>query len=102
MQRIAAEMMEIKKKDGSMLGLALTKNAGKFGVLNYAVEGMMCSLGYTARFAGTPCWPAGIDAQNYDRGDLWCNGPEDMVKAKYINIWGANPAGCSMHSMKYI
>ncbi len=85
-----------------MLGLALTKYSGKFGVLNYAVEGMMSSLGYTTRFAGTPCWPAGIDAQNYDMGDMWCNDPEDMVKAKYIIIWGANPARCSMHSMKYI
>lgn len=102
MQRIAARMLEIKKKDGSMLGLALTKYSGKFGVLNYAVEGMMSSLGYTTRFAGTPCWPAGIDAQNYDMGDMWCNDPEDMVKAKYIIIWGANPAWCSMHSMKYI
>lgn len=85
-----------------MLGLAMTKYSGKFGVLNYAVEGMMSSLGYTTRFAGTPCWPAGIDAQNYDMGDMWCNDPEDFVKAKYIIIWGANPARCSMHTMKYI
>ena len=62
----------------------------------------MSSLGYTTRFAGTPCWPAGIDAQNYDMGDMWCNDPEDFVKAKYIIIWGANPAWCSMHTMKYI
>ncbi|WP_079225045.1 molybdopterin-dependent oxidoreductase [Citrobacter werkmanii] len=102
MQRIATKMLEIKKKDGSMLGLAMTKYSGKFGVLNYAVEGMMSSLGYTTRFAGTPCWPAGIDAQNYDMGDMWCNDPEDFVKAKYIIIWGANPTWCSMHTMKYI
>lgn len=102
MQRIATKMLEIKKKDGSMLGLAMTKYSGKFGVLNYAVEGMMSSLGYTTRFAGTPCWPAGIDAQNYDMSDMWCNDPEDFVKAKYIIIWGANPAWCSMHTMKYI
>ena len=102
MQRIATKMLEIKKKDGSMLGLAMTKYSGKFGVLNYAVEGMMSSLGYTTRFAGTPCWPAGIDAQKYDMGDMWCNDPEDFVKAKYIIIWGANPAWCSMHTMKYI
>ena len=102
MQRIATKMLEIKKKDGSMLGLAMTKYSGKFGVLNYAVEGMMSSLGYTTRFAGTPCWPAGIDAQNYDMGDMWCNDPVDFVKAKYIIIWGANPAWCSMHTMKYI
>ena len=48
MHRIATKMLEIKKKDGSMLGLALTKYSGKFGVLNYAVEGMMSSLGYTS------------------------------------------------------
>ena len=102
MQPNATKMLEIKKKDGSMLGLAMTKYSGKFGVLNYAVEGMMSSLGYTTRFAGTPCWPAGIDAQNYDMGDMWCNDPEDFVKAKYIIIWGANPAWCSMHTMKYI
>ncbi len=35
-------------------------------------------------------------------GDMWCNDPEDFVKAKYIIIWGANPAWCSMHTMKYI
>lgn len=33
---------------------------------------------------------------------MWCNDPEDMVKAKYIIVWGANPAWCSMHTMKYI
>lgn len=88
MQRIATKMLEIKKKDGSMLGLALSKYSGNLGVMGYAVEGMMSSLGYTTRFAGTPCWPAGIDAQNYDMGDMWCNDPEDMVKAKYIIIWG--------------
>ncbi|HGY1201035.1 TPA: molybdopterin-dependent oxidoreductase [Citrobacter braakii] len=102
MQRIATKMLEIKKKDGSMLGLALSKYSGNLGVMGYAVEGMMSSLGYTTRFAGTPCWPAGIDAQNYDMGDMWCNDPEDFVKAKYIIIWGANPAWCSMHTMKYI
>lgn len=102
MQRIAKKMLEIKKKDGSMLGLALSKYSGNLGVMGYAVEGMMSSLGYTTRFAGTPCWPAGIDAQNYDMGDMWCNDPEDFVKAKYIIIWGANPAWCSMHTMKYI
>ncbi|MFW6005394.1 MAG: molybdopterin-containing oxidoreductase family protein, partial [Desulfonatronovibrionaceae bacterium] len=62
----------------------------------------MTSLGYTTRLVGTPCWPAGIDAQNYDMGDMWCNDPEDMVNARYIILWGANPAWNSVHSMKYI
>lgn len=102
MGRIADKILDIKKRDGNLLGLALTKYSGNFGITNYCVEGMMSSLGYTSRFVGSPCWPAGIDAQNYDLGDMWCNDPEDMAKSRYIIIWGANPAWCSMHSMKYI
>ena len=33
---------------------------------------------------------------------MWCNDPEDLVKSKYIIIWGANPAWCSVHTMKFI
>lgn len=102
MDIISDRILDIKKRDGNLLGLGLTKYSGNFGITNYGVEGMMSSLGYTTRFVGTPCWPAGIDAQNYDLGDMWCNDPEDMVKSKYIIVWGANPAWCSMHSMKYI
>ncbi len=102
MDRISDKILELKKKDGSLLGLGLTKYSGNFGITNYSIEGMMSSLGYTTRFVGTPCWPAGIDAQNYDMGDMWCNDPEDLVKARYIILWGANPAWCSMHSMKFI
>ena len=100
--RISEKLIEINEKDGSMLGLALTKYSGNFGITNYGVEGMFSSLGYTTRMVGTPCWPAGIDAQNYDMGNMWCNDPEDMVNARYIILWGVNPAWCSVHSMKYI
>lgn len=99
---IASKLIEINEKDGSMLGLGLTKYSGHFGITNYVVEGMMTSLGYTTRLVGTPCWPAGIDAQNYDLGDMWCNDPEDMVNSRYLILWGANPAWNSVHSMKYI
>ncbi len=103
MEKIATKILDIKKRDNnSLLGLGMTKYSGNFGITNYSVEGMMSSLGYTSRFVGTPCWPAGIDAQNYDLGEMWCNDPEDMVKSKYIIIWGANPAWCSMHSMKFV
>ena len=102
MDKIADKILDIKKRDGSLLGLGMTKYSGNFGITNYGVEGLMSSLGYTTRFAGTPCWPAGIDAQSYDLGDMWCNDPEDMVKAKYIIVWGANPAWCSMHSVKFL
>ena len=57
MDRISDKILEIKKRDGSLLGLGLTKYSGNFGITNYGVEGMMSSLGYTTRFVGTPCWP---------------------------------------------
>jgi anaerobic selenocysteine-containing dehydrogenase len=102
LERIAKKILEIKDRDGSLLGLALTKYSGNFGITNYGVEGLMSSLGYTTRFVGTPCWPAGIDAQNYDMGNMWCDDPEDFVHSKYIILWGVNPAWCSVHTMKYI
>jgi anaerobic selenocysteine-containing dehydrogenase len=102
LDRIAKKILEIKKKDGSLLGLGLTKYSGNFGITNYGVEGMMSSLGYTTRFVGTPCWPAGIDAQNFDMGNMWCNDPEDLVDARYAILWGANPAWCSVHTMKFV
>ncbi|MBM9604165.1 molybdopterin-dependent oxidoreductase [Desulfopila inferna] len=102
MTEIGEKILEMKKKDGSLLGMALDKYSGNFGITHYGVEGMMSSLGYTSRFVGTPCWPAGIDAQNFDMGNMWCNDPEDLVKAKFIIIWGGNPAWNSVHTMKFI
>jgi anaerobic selenocysteine-containing dehydrogenase len=102
MDRIARKLIEMEEKDGTLLGMGLSKYSGNFGITNYGVEGMMTSLGYTTRLTGTPCWPAGIDAQNFDMGDMWCNDPEDMVHSRYIILWGANPARNSVHSVKYI
>ncbi|WP_416246275.1 molybdopterin-dependent oxidoreductase, partial [Desulfocurvibacter africanus] len=102
MERIAKKLLDMEALDGNLLGLALTKYSGNFGITNYGVEGLLTSLGYTTRLTGTPCWPAGIDAQNYDMGDMWCNDPEDMAQSRYIILWGANPAWNSVHSVKYI
>ena len=52
---IAKKILEIKEKDGSLLGLGMTKYSGNFGITHYGVEGTMSSLGYTTRFVGTPC-----------------------------------------------
>lgn len=102
METIAKKLLAMKKEDGHLLGAALTKYSGNFGITHYGVEGMFSSIGYTTRFTGTPCWPAGIDAQNLDMGAMWCNDPEEMKDSKYIILWGANPAANSIHSMKYI
>jgi anaerobic selenocysteine-containing dehydrogenase len=102
LETIGQKILDLKAQDGNLLGLGMTKYSGNFGITHYCVEGMLSSLGYTTRFVGTPCWPAGIDAQNFDMGNMWCNDPEDMVHSKYIIIWGANPATNSIHSLKYV
>ncbi|NLC27938.1 MAG: molybdopterin-dependent oxidoreductase [Campylobacteraceae bacterium] len=102
METIAKKLLAMKKEDGNLLGAALTKYSGNFGILHNGIEGMFNSIGYTTRFAGTPCWPAGIDAQNLDMGAMWTNDPEEMKDSKYIILWGSNPAANSIHSLKYI
>jgi anaerobic selenocysteine-containing dehydrogenase len=99
---IAKKILEIKQKHGSTLPIALNKYSGNFNVLSYGVEGMMASWGYTTRAQGTPCWPAGIDSQTFDFGTILNSDPEEMGKAKYLIIWGANPAWTSVHSMSII
>lgn len=99
---IAKKILDLKKRYGSTLPICLDKYSGNFGITHYGVEGMMSSLGYTTRALGTPCWPAGIDAQTYDFGTLYSNDPEDMVNAKYLILWGQNAAWTSIHSLPFI
>ncbi|MBM4765255.1 molybdopterin-dependent oxidoreductase [Bacillus sp. B15-48] len=101
-EMIANKILEIKEKHGSTLPVALNKYSGNFNVLSYGVEGMMSSWGYTTRAQGTPCWPAGIDSQTFDFGTVVNSDPEMMVKAKYLILWGVNPAWTSVHSMSII
>lgn len=99
---IAEKILEIKDTYGSTLPICLNKYSGNFNMLHYAIEGFFTSIGYTTRAVGTPCWPAGIDAQTFDFGTIWCNDPEDLVNSKYLILWGVNPAWCSVHSMYFV
>ncbi|MFZ5627019.1 MAG: molybdopterin-containing oxidoreductase family protein [Bacillota bacterium] len=99
---IAQTILRIKKEYGSTLPICLNKYSGNFDILHYGIEGLMSSIGYTTRALGTPCWPAGIDAQTFDMGAIYSNDPEDLVNSKYLILWGVNPAWCSVHSMYFV
>lgn len=99
---IAKKILEIKEKHGTTLPIALNKYSGNFNVLAYGIEGMLSSWGHTTRCTGTPCWPAGIDSQTFDFGTIVNSDPEMMVKAKYLIVWGGNPAWTAVHSMNII
>ncbi|MDP4160709.1 MAG: molybdopterin-dependent oxidoreductase [Bacillota bacterium] len=102
METIAKKILELKKRYGSTLPICFDKYSGNFGILHYGADGTMSSIGYTTRALGTPCWPAGIDAQTYDFGTLYSNDPEDMVNAKYLILWGQNAAWTAVHSIPFI
>ncbi|MEH6907791.1 molybdopterin-dependent oxidoreductase [Neobacillus drentensis] len=99
---IAKKILDIKKEYGSTLPICLNKYSGNFNILNYATEGMLSSIGYTTRAQGTPCDPAGSDAQGFDMGAPYNNDPEQFLDADYIILWGANPSWTSAHSMYFI
>lgn len=100
--QIAKTILKIKKEYGSTLPICLNKYSGNFNIMYYGIEGMFSSIGPTSRATGTPCWPAGIDAQTFDMGTIICNDPEDMVNSKYLILWGVNPAWTSVHSMYFV
>lgn len=101
-EEIAGTILRLKREYGSTLPICLNKYSGNLGIFHNGVEGFFSSIGHTTRALGTPCWPAGIDAQTYDFGTVHANDPEDLVNSKYLIIWGANPAWCSVHSMHLI
>ncbi len=101
-EMIAKKIIEIQDKYGNTLPMCLNKYSGNFNVLSYGVEGMMSSFGHHTIAQGTPCWPAGIDAQTYDMGTLLNADPENFDKSKLIILWGVNPAWTSVHSMNII
>jgi len=99
---IATKVLDLKKRYGSLLPVALDKYSGNFGIMHWAVEGMLASMGYHTYALGTPCWPAGLDAQGYDFGTFMNHDPEEFVNTKYLIIWGANPAWNAVHQMDFI
>ncbi|MGL5330827.1 MAG: molybdopterin-dependent oxidoreductase [Peptostreptococcaceae bacterium] len=58
--------------------------------------------GGVSKQKGTPCWSAGIRAQEIDFGDVRGHAIEDMQNSKNIFIWGKNPAYTTIHTMQML
>ncbi|TDA70263.1 MAG: DMSO reductase [Clostridia bacterium] len=99
---IAAKILELKGRYGSLLSVCLNKQSGNFGYLHYAVEGMFNAMGYITRAEGNSCWSAGLDARIFDLGADRQSDPEDMALARSIVLWGVNPAWTAVHQMHFI
>ncbi len=99
---ITDKILELNKRYGSNMSLALNKYSGNMGILHQAVEGMFNSLGKTTRAIGSPCWSAGLDAFYYDFGGYQTSDLRDIEHAKTIILWGVNPVWTSIHTLPYL
>lgn len=102
MDRIAKKILDIKKRDGSTLGVAGIQYSGNLSISHWVhTPSLLSSIGYTSKMVSNPCTPSAGDAHAYDYG-VWDNSdPTEMAKGKYIIIWSHNPGHYSIHSMKY-
>lgn len=99
---VCEKILNIKDRYGSTLPICLNKYSGNFGLMNFAIEGLFNNLGPTTQVLGSPCWSAGLDAQQYDFGNNYNSDPENIKKAKLIILWGVNPVWTAVHSLPYI
>ena len=99
---IANKILAIKEEYGSTLPICLNKYSGNFEIMHYGIEGTLASMGYHSIATGTPCWPAGIDAQTFDFGTILNSDPEQIAHAKHLILWGVNPTFNAVHSMNFV
>lgn len=99
---VAAKILELKGRYGSLLPVCLNKQSGNLGYLHYAVNGMFNAMGYITQAKGSSCWSAGLDARVLDLGADRQPDPEDMALARSIVLWGVNPAWTAVHQMHFI
>lgn len=99
---IAEKMLELRDRYGSFLPVCLNRQSGDLGILHLAAEGMFRSLGAVTLANGTSCWSAGLDARAYDFGTNCNSDPETMADARFIILWGTNPAWTAIHQMAYL
>jgi len=100
--RIAAKLVELRKRYGSMQSACLYKGSGNIGVLHFAPEGLFQSMGAHTEAENVLCWAYGADAQRYDFGELRTSDPKEMLNARTLILWGVNPAWTAPHQMNLI
>jgi len=99
---ITGKILELNQRYGSNLSLGYNKFSGNFGFLHYAVEGMFKSLGAHTGVTGNPCLSAGVDAIQYDCGEIASPDPESMAEAQLIVMWGVNPAWTAVQQLHFV
>lgn len=99
---ITGKILELNQRYNSNRSLGYNKFSGNLGLLHYAAEGMFNSLGAHTKITGNPCLAAGIDAIQYDCGEVASPDPESMAEAQLIVMWGVNPAWTAIQQLSFV
>lgn len=102
LEQIAVYMLDLAAKYGSMLPVCIYNNSGDIGLLHRAWNWLARAMGRVTTATGNICMAAGLDALAYGFGTYTQPDPIDMAKARYLLLWGANPAWTAVHQMEYI
>lgn len=99
---IAQKLINIRTKHKTVLPVCLNKYLGNMGLLSRSIDGFFNSIGYVTLMTGSPCVATGVDALTLSFGTCKKPEPEDMLNARLIIIWGANPAWTTPHQMRLV
>lgn len=99
---IECEILNIQKKHGHLLPLALYKGSGNVGIHHYVTDHFFTSLGGTTRIFGSSTATTGFEAIEYDMGTVKMSNPSMIKDSTLIILWGANPAATNIHLIPYI
>jgi len=96
LNEIAEKLRDIKETYGSTAVLHSHDYANNGLLKNLDQRFFNCYGGVTELY-GSLCWGAGIEAQQWDFGNAYSHGPDDVYNSKNIIVWGRNVARTNMH-----
>lgn len=78
------------------------EGSGGHGALSILGEGFWRPFGGPTRAHGDLCWPAGLEATRLTYGDNRHSHPVLSREARFILLWGHNPAETNIHQWRLI
>ncbi|MFO7768750.1 MAG: molybdopterin-dependent oxidoreductase [bacterium] len=101
LDEIAHRMGRIRSESGPEAVL-YHEGSGSHGALSILSEAFWRPFGGPTRTHGDLCWPAGLEADRLTYGDNRHSHPVLTRDARYILLWGHNPAETNIHQWRLI
>ncbi len=89
-------------KDHGPLSILHLQRSGSFGLIKDLGRRFFNLLGGVTTLTGSLCGGAGSAAHMLDFNELTGHDPTDLAKARFLIIWGRNPAATGVHFLPVI